>query len=380
MITLTKAAYYAPLRYAEYSGLSTDDKAAIDAHNADQFYEIDTGKYYRYNEVVAEWIEQPADTPAIDTGLPPITSETSGYFLTNDGSVTHWREIASADFIINLTDNHDGTYTADKTYVEIKSAYDAHENIAVAFDSSRLPLMNAQFQGDNAGFTFGYTQVTTDGQLVSTRAIHYLHTVGEEDEWTDSDEVGQYLQTEVGGTINGNISMANNAITDVQELQVSGQHPLFLGNVIHAAGQAGVRIAATTNGEAAVVAPDSQSTYRPINVGNPTADDHAVTLGYLTEGLKDDAATKNHVNLVRNSGSTYAFRNGVYLLSACDSIHRGLTCVYVCGETTTVFDLSGMAGWKVSKGAVANSIYIDNTSDVQDLDVYIVAIGESAAI
>lgn len=67
-------------------------------------------------------------------------------------------------------------------------------------------------------------------------------------------------------------------------------------------------------------------------------------------------------------------------MTACDTIHRGLTCVYMCGDTTTVYDLSGMAGWSVSKGTVANSIRIDNKSDVQDLDVYIVALGASPAI
>lgn len=41
---------------------------------------------------------------------------------------------------------------------------------------------------------------------------------------------------------------------------------------------------------------------------------------------------------------------------------------------------SGMAGWSVSKGAVANSIKIDNKSDAQPLDVYIIALGAGSAI
>lgn len=379
MVTLTKPAYYSVYRYAEYDGLSTDDKTTIDAYNGDKFYEIDTSKTYRYNETSKEWIEQPAQTTAIDTGLPPITNESAGHFLSNDGSVTHWQELASADFIIHLTDNNDGTYTADKTYVEIKAAYDGKENIAVEVANARLPLMNAQFANGEAGFTFGYTQVTTDGQLVSTRAIHYSHEDNQGDAWTDADQVGEYLRVG-GGTLSGNLSVGNNNITDVQELKVDGQYPLYLGNVIHSTGTQGVRLTCTTNNEAAVVSTDSQSTYRPINVGNPTADEHAVTLGYLTEGLKDDTATKNHVSLVRNSGATFSLQNGVYLLTACDTVHRGLTCVYMCGDTTTIYDLSGMAGWNVTKGAVANSIYINNKSDVQGLDVYIVALGASPAI
>lgn len=380
MVTLTNPSYYEAPRYAEYCGLSTDNKATIQAYNADQFYEMDTGKYYRYNETSLEWIEQPAQEIDIDTNIPPISNETAGHFLSNDGTVTHWQEFAAADFIVHLTNNQDGSYMADKTFVEIKTAYESKENIAVEVDNARLPLMNAQFANDNeAGFTFGYTQVTTDGQLVSTRSIHYLHIPNQDDEWTDTDQVGEYLRVS-GGTLDGNLSMANNNITDVQELKVDGQFPLYLGNVIHSAGTQGVRLTCTTNGEAAVVTPDSQANYKPINVGNPTANEHAVTLGYLTEGLRDDTATKNHVSLARNSAQTITLQNGVYLLTACNTIHRGLTVVYMCGDTTTISNLTGMAGWEVTKGAVTNSLYINNKSDVQGLDVYIIALGAASAI
>lgn len=47
MITIIRPAYYAIDRVAEYCGLSTDDKSTIDAHNADEFYEIDTGTSYK---------------------------------------------------------------------------------------------------------------------------------------------------------------------------------------------------------------------------------------------------------------------------------------------------------------------------------------------
>ena len=58
MITIIRPAYYAIDRVAEYCGLSTDDKSTIDAHNADEFYEIDTGTRYRYDAVSAAWIKQ----------------------------------------------------------------------------------------------------------------------------------------------------------------------------------------------------------------------------------------------------------------------------------------------------------------------------------
>lgn len=379
MITQTRPAFYDADRYAEYCGLSTDDKATIDAKNADSFYEIDTGTFYRYTAATNEWIEQPAAGEAINEAVPPMSTETAGKFLSNDGLVTHWQEFASADFIITLTENGDGTYTADKTYVQIKAAYDGKENIAVSLDSARLPLMNAQFaDGGDAGFTFGYTQVTTDGQLVSTRGINYSHTVATgHDVWTDVDQVGEYLRLN-GGTMTGPISMAANSITDVQELSTADTHPLILGNVIRSSSD-GVRITSTTNNEAAVVAPNSQSEYRPINVGEPTAPNHAVNLAYLAQEVKDDAATKNRVSVAKDAAITIGLQDGVYFVSACDTIHRGLSVVYMCGSTTTFSALSGMAGWEISKGAVDNSLYINNKSNAAALEVYITAIGAGAA-
>ncbi len=207
MISLERPAHFNSFRFAEYNGLSTDDKTVIDAHNGDEFYEIDTGKTYKYNETGGEWVEQPDLTTAIDTGIPPITNETNGKFLSNDGSVTHWQTIGSENFVIQLTENStEDTYTADKTWVEIKAAYDAKQNIVVRVDSSEFQLMSAQFaNNDNeAGFTFGYTEVQTGGQRVVTRAIQYSHNeVG--DNWSGSDyeaDLSGYLPLE-GGIMNG---------------------------------------------------------------------------------------------------------------------------------------------------------------------------------
>ena len=56
-ITLERPAFYENKRYAEYCGLSTDNKADINANNADEFYEIDTGDVYKYAEG-SGWIKQ----------------------------------------------------------------------------------------------------------------------------------------------------------------------------------------------------------------------------------------------------------------------------------------------------------------------------------
>lgn len=212
MITLERPAYYSNNRYAEYNGLSTDDKATIKAYNADKFYEIDTGKTYRYNEASNEWIEQPDPTTAVDSGIPPITSETSGHFLSNDGNVTHWQTIGAENFVIQLTEHTaQDTYTADKTWVEIKAAYDAKQNIVVRVDSSEFQLMSAQFanNGNKAGFTFGYTEIQTGGQRVVTRAIQYSHDE-DGDNWSGSDheaDLSGYLPLE-GGIMNGALTLA----------------------------------------------------------------------------------------------------------------------------------------------------------------------------
>ena len=210
MVTLERPAYYSAQRYSEYCGLSTDDKATIKAGNGDEFYEIDTGKIYKYNATSNEWVVQPDDTAPIDTGLPTITSETAGHFLSNDGNVTHWQDIASADFIITLTDKQNGNYTADKTYVEIKRAYDAKENIAVNVNgNSRLPLMCVEFADENSAvFTFGYTDIRTGGQIIITRSITYTHNASG-DSWADSDDeadLSTYLPL-TGGVVSGALSV-----------------------------------------------------------------------------------------------------------------------------------------------------------------------------
>lgn len=211
MITLTRPAYYDKHRYAQYCGLEKDDKSTISANNGDEYYEIDTAKFYRYNEASNEWIEQPSDAAPIDTGLPPMTSETVGHFLSNDGSATKWQSIASKNFVINLTSqNNDGTYIADKTWVEIKTAYDEFQNIVVRYDSAEMPLMNVQFADNgNAVFLFGHVEVQTGGQRIVSRGIQYSHDVNS-DTWTDSDketDMSLYLLLS-GGHMEGELTLA----------------------------------------------------------------------------------------------------------------------------------------------------------------------------
>lgn len=209
MITLTRPAYYSNFRNNQYCGLENDDKSTILARNGDEYYEIDTAKYYIYNEASNEWIEQPSDVAPIDTGLPPMTSETVGHFLSNDGAVTKWQSIASKNFVIGLTEDVDnGTYTADKTWVEIKTAYDEAQNIVIRLDGSEMPLMNASMANDgNATLVFGYTEIKEQEGSVVTRAINYLHQ-DDVDIWRDSVASGEYV-SKSGSTMTGPLRLVD---------------------------------------------------------------------------------------------------------------------------------------------------------------------------
>lgn len=208
MITLTRPAYYDNYRYAQYCGLSTDNKSTISASNGDEYYEIDTTKFFRYNEASNEWIEQPSDGAPIDTGLPPMTSETTGHFLSNDGSVTKWQPVASKNFVIHLTEQEDDTYIPDKTWMQIKAAFDASENLVVRLDGSEMPLMNASVANNgNATLVFGYTEIKEQEGNIVTRAINYLHQ-DDSDIWRDSVAAGEYV-SKSGSTMTGPLRLAN---------------------------------------------------------------------------------------------------------------------------------------------------------------------------
>lgn len=100
MLTLGRAAYQKELRYAEYAGLSTDNKLdpaiAPVLQNGDVFKEIDTGATFKYNAASGQWVEQPASGggggtpgPAGQNGVTftPSVSETGVLSWTNNGGL-----------------------------------------------------------------------------------------------------------------------------------------------------------------------------------------------------------------------------------------------------------------------------------------------------
>lgn len=121
---------------------------------------------------------------------------------------------SGAKFIINLTEDvGNGTYTADKTWEQIKSAYESNKILAVHIKSSELPLMNGQIaESGDAGFTFGYTNIILGGNTVSTRAIHYLHNA-DGDKWEDADKSGEYLLVN-GGAMLGPLTLSSSPVNE----------------------------------------------------------------------------------------------------------------------------------------------------------------------
>lgn len=292
-----------------------------------------------------------ADVKALPntTKIPTKTSD-----LTNDSDfVTEsYVNTKTAPFVINLTENsaHDGTYTADKQYAEIKQAYDDNANIvAIVNGNGRLALMNAEFSDDNGGFTFGYTQVRTDGHTIVTRSIHYLHTQ-DGDTWQDSDYTSEPLLL-TGGTMDGAIDMAANNITNVQKVHVNGQAPLYLGSTIEQAGTAGVRLTGTTGGTAAFVAPDSQSTYRAVAVGDPTANEHATNKTYV-----DDKLSNKVDKITANAGQLKAY--------CVNGTQQDQCLITTSGEPSSIarYDGNGrltVRNAPVSDNQVATKAYVD---------------------
>lgn len=109
MVTLERASYQTQKRYAEYCGLSEDQKPIEDINNGDEFQEIDTGFTYKFNTESMQWVKQPQGDkgdpgpqgppgpegpqgPAgpAGAGVPPTDTAQAGDVPTWDGSNVVW--------------------------------------------------------------------------------------------------------------------------------------------------------------------------------------------------------------------------------------------------------------------------------------------------
>lgn len=81
MITVDRPAFYANERFTEWCGLSTDDKSNLTPSNGDEFYEIDTGKLYKFDEEANNWVEQPIGGSSEET-VTSVNGKTGAVTLT----------------------------------------------------------------------------------------------------------------------------------------------------------------------------------------------------------------------------------------------------------------------------------------------------------
>ena len=99
-------------------------------------YVINTGVWYVLNDK-GEWKVVPKKElggGGQGAALPGMGEVTKGMYLTNDGSNAEWARIESNLFLIHLIQGEPGpdvipTYTVDKTFTEIKTAYDAGKKV-----------------------------------------------------------------------------------------------------------------------------------------------------------------------------------------------------------------------------------------------------------
>lgn len=242
MVTLIRPAYYAIDRIAEYCGLSTDDKSSIDAHNADEFYEIDTGASYRYDVVSGTWIEQ-----SVAGG---VSSKSGGDFKA-DGSV-------SMTGNLNMGGN---------AIFGVKSISNTDSGMAI---ESEVDMNNHKITG---------LLDPTDEQDATTKKYVDDHSVLGADGKVDSD-----------------LNMNEHGIVNAHRISTDGPAPLYIGATIEAAGTTAPRLTGATDGSAAFVKADTQNTYVPVSVGAPTAASHAVTKEYSdgkTNALQASAILKS---------------------------------------------------------------------------------------
>lgn len=243
-ITLERPAFYENKRYAEYCGLSTDNKADIKANNADEFYEIDTGDVYKYAEG-SRWIKQASQGGG-----------GSGGDFKADGSVP-------------MTGN---LYMGGNSIMGVKSISNTDTGLAI---ESELSMNNHKITD--------LLDPTADQDGATKKYVDDHSLLGSD------------------GLIDTDLNMNEHAIINAHKISTDGPAPLYIGATIEASGTNAPRLTGATDGTAAFVKADTQSEYVAISVGAPTASNHAVTKEYSdgkTNALQASALLKSGGTMV----------------------------------------------------------------------------------
>ena len=123
-------------QYEADTELDMKDINVQEAPMGSRCYVINTGVWYVLNDK-GEWKVVPKKEEGgggQGAALPGMGEVTKGMYLTNDGSNAEWARIEPNLFLIHLIQGEpdsDGnpTYTVDKTFAEIKTAYDTGKKV-----------------------------------------------------------------------------------------------------------------------------------------------------------------------------------------------------------------------------------------------------------
>lgn len=170
-------------------------------------------------------------------------------------------------FKITLTANQTAGYDANKTIDEIQTAISANKIVIAVVDNDEYPLKY------HTETELRFTSIELN------RSVLVLYSDGV---WTMQDT--NMLKTS-GGNVNGNINMNSNAITNIQKLHVDGEAPVYIGSTIETGVTNASRITGIAGGGVAIVRANTQSTYDPLFIADPTNINHAATKKYVDEKL-----------------------------------------------------------------------------------------------
>lgn len=170
-------------------------------------------------------------------------------------------------FKVTLTANQTAGYDANKTIDEIQAAISANKIVIAVVDNDEYPLKY------HTETELRFTSIELN------RSVLVLYSDGV---WTMQDT--NMLKTS-GGNVNGNINMSSHAITNIQKLHVDGEAPVYIGSTIETGVTNASRITGIAGGGVAIVRANTQGTYDPLFVANPTNINHAATKGYVDNKL-----------------------------------------------------------------------------------------------
>lgn len=112
---------------------------------------------------------------------------------------------------------------------------------------------------------------------------------------TDGDTIiGHFYPTSEDGKAVMDLDLDAHSIKNAGGISTNGAHPIHFGATVFPKGTVGVKLTTTNNDELAVVKPETIDEYVPINVGVPTAGNHAVTRNYMEENIEVATSALEH--------------------------------------------------------------------------------------